>query len=627
MKARLRKRFLLIIILFSAVVGPVTAQYEGKLGIVMGSVKANAFADMVKAGLPWDHGSPDNPLTAAELDSLLWPKEDFRFLLMDNRPVPEWNNLIDDPEEYRIDYSGTYKGSFNGIASIANLGGPWTIQNQQYDSTENLTTFDLIIGSPGQNHGLVIMNFSNTRRTVGSPANSGITNLKIIRPGYEDRQDQFFSNQLFDALNSAGFAVIRDQGFTGATSWDIIYPERYEWNRRKLPGDPIQGRSHNERLESVAWEHFIDLCNDTGKDIWLNIPIAASDDYVRILASLVKSRLDTALKIYIENDNEVWNSAPDFIGTYNYNQAEAASMGLTEEENIGRRAVRLSQLFAEVFGQEEVNKRFRVILASHAPMLKWWVIPMLEYIRDNFGEPKDFIYAISRQLYISSANAETLSSDAIINELYESIRYQLADNPVNEAGRLDWIRVAGEWELPGGATSYEGGIHTPAGGSTVNLDAQIMMHRSHRMINLLRYNFANHWFDIGGGLAMYFTLVSGYNRYGCWGLTDDLGNPERNYKMEAIRNLQAVTGLPEKSGPVEKTIFIYPNPAEEKVTLFTGTKEPLTIEIYNLNGKIVFFSESYISGTTLELDYLVTGMYVIRMKNKNQSFTEKLFIR
>ena len=170
------------------------AQYEGKLGINMGSVQADGYVDMIKAALPWDHGSTDNPLSGTDLDENLWPKTDFRMILMDNRPVAEWSNVIDDPDKYRIDYSGTYKSSFSGKATISNIGGPWSIQNQAYDQATNTTTFDLVISKPGENHGLVIMNFESTQRTADSPKNSGITNLRIIRPGYENKKDQFFAD-------------------------------------------------------------------------------------------------------------------------------------------------------------------------------------------------------------------------------------------------------------------------------------------------------------------------------------------------------------------------------------------------------------------------------------------------
>jgi hypothetical protein len=422
------------------------------------------------------------------------------------------------------------------------------------------------------------------------------------------------------------FSVIREQGFTRTTGWDVIFPEEYEWSQRKLPAEPFQASPFNGKLEGAAWEHFIDLCNLAGMDIWLNVPISASDDYVLNLAGLVRERLDTALNIYVENDNEVWNSAPAFVGTYNYNQDEATALGITAEENIARRAVELSSLFAQVFGQDQINKRIRVILASHAPMLKWWVLPMLQYIQNTYGPPKNYIYGISRQTYFSTDEASgNMTSDAIINKLYENITYQLEDDPVNDAGRVDWIRVANEWELPGGATSYEGGPHTPSGGGEENLANQIQMHRSERMIDLLRYNIVNNWFDLGGGIALHFTLVSGYNRYGCWGLTDDLKDPDRNYKMEALRDLSTVTGL--NDAQVESPpIKIFPNPAINEITVLTDLAGIYQVTIHPVSGSLILFTGVTEKNRPLNISMLRNGLYVIQVEVGGKRLAQKLIV-
>jgi len=606
------------------------AQYDGKLGINLGSVHSDAYVDMIKGALPFDKGSPDSPLSVDELDENGWPLRDFRLLLMDNRPVAEWADEIDDPDVYRVDYSGTYKVSFSGQAEITNLGGPWSIENYVFDSVMNRTTFDLVIGAVGANHGLVIMYFANTKRTTESSVNSGISNLKIIRPGYEEREDQYFTDHFISTLTSVNFSTIRSQNFSGTTSWNIVYPVEYDWDQRKLPTDPVQSDGYLNKRESSAWEHFIDLCNMVKMDIWVNVPISASDNYITGLAQLLYDSLDPGLNIYVENDNEVWNSAPAFVGTYNYNAAEAADLGITDQENIGRRAVELSNLFASVFGQYEINNRIRVVLASHAPMVKWWVTPMLNYINNTYGPPKNYIYAISRQTYFSSENASDeskyFSIDQIINECFDNIDSQIGEDQVNESNREDWIRVANEWELPGGANSYEGGPHTPAGGSRHNIGTQINMHRSQRMIRLLRYNIVNNWFDLGGELAMYFTLVSRYSRYGCWGLTDDLRKPDRNYKMEALRNLETVTALTDITKK-EKLVKVYPNPSSGllKVKLEQGI--PADIEIIDIHGNLIFGSKNYQPGADISTRNLESGMYIIKITNKKGTIVEKILIK
>jgi hypothetical protein len=623
-------RYLLILIsLILLSPGLLQAQYKQKSGINLGNIHSDGYVDMVKGALPFDKGSTDSPLSGAELDIDGWPLRDFRLLLMDNRPVAEWADAIDDPEEYRVDFSGTYQGSFKGEAEIFNIGGPWSLENQVYDAPSNTTAFDLVIGAPGDNHGLVIMNFVNTKKTAASATNTGISDLRIIRPGYEGREDQHFADHLIDLLLDMNFAAIRSQNFTGTTSWDIQYPEEYHWDQRKLPEDIIQSQPFMGKRERAAWEHFIDLCNAANADIWINVPISASDDYVTSLAQLLAIRLDESLNIYVENDNEIWNSAPAFIGTYQYNLAEANDLGITEQENIARRAVELAGLFAGVFGQNEINNRVRVVLASHAPMVKWWVTPMLNYINITFGPPKNYIYAISRQTYFSAENADNtsmkLSVDELINECYENIEGQTGTDVVNESSREDWIRVASEWELPGGANSYEGGPHTPAGGSLHNLDNQIKMHRSQRMIRLVRYNIVNSWFDLGGELAMYFTLYSSYSRYGCWGLTDDLHHPDRNYKMEAMRNLETVTSLRDEWNE-EEEIILYPNPGNDQIKIKSQQYQNFRVEILDLQGRRLYQDDHYVSDSLIPVNYCKNGIYLVKITSSQGVVTKKIRI-
>jgi hypothetical protein len=44
------------------------------------------------------------------------------------------------------------------------------------------------------------------------------------------------------------------------------------------------------------------------------------------------------------------------------------------------------------------------------------------------------------------------------------------------------------------------------------------------MGTLVIHNFRDNFFGIGGDLATYFALSSGFSRWGCWGATEDLAN-------------------------------------------------------------------------------------------------------
>jgi hypothetical protein len=71
------------------------------------------------------------------------------------------------------------------------------------------------------------------------------------------------------------------------------------WDTRTQKGDPVQN--------PVAYEWMIDLCNRTGKDMWITLPHVVDDDYVQHLAILIRNTLDPKLKCYVEWSNETWN--------------------------------------------------------------------------------------------------------------------------------------------------------------------------------------------------------------------------------------------------------------------------------------------------------------------------------
>ena len=75
------------------------------------------------------------------------------------------------------------------------------------------------------------------------------------------------------------------------------------------------------------------------------------------------------------------------------------------------------------------------------------------------------------------------------------------------------------------------------GGSTTNLVNRIEAERSEGMAEIFKYNNEEGFFHLGGNLAIQFTLTSAYNRYGCWGLTDDINDVDRNYKFRAAKEL------------------------------------------------------------------------------------------
>ncbi|MFT5157555.1 MAG: hypothetical protein ACI9NN_001856 [Bacteroidia bacterium] len=560
---------------------------------------------------------------ATGYDSFGWPSSNFDLVLLDGRPATEWTSSIDDPEEYRVDYSGRYAASFNGQADMSASGTSVSLENKNYDANTNITTFEIVVGGfPNANHGLVFLNFTNTRRTTGSALSSGITQLKVNRPGYPLSSNKTFTDEFISLCKAVDFDCYRFYNLQNIWNGEPTYPATTQWQNRKTKNDATQTSmsSTTGKRDAWCWEYIVELSNILNKDIWINIHTSADSNYVVGLANYLKNNLNPSINIYVENSNEVWSPSQATHGPYN--AAQASFYGITFDQNYARRTVDLSNWFGSVFGVSEINKGIRVILAGQQGY-HGRSDNHLNYINNTFGAPKNFIYANSTTVYFGSTEASSTDPDLINDGMMTEINDQIS-NASNALHRNNHINKAKTWDLPGGCTSYEGGPHLPAGGGTANLDNQIRSHRTPKMNSVLKLNYEAGWKDLGGGLAMYFTLSSAYNRYGCWGLTDDYTNPERNYKMKALREIQSANiGIP----PLEKrrSLLLYPNPADDLIRVTAILPENQTgfsVEIYSSIGERVLAVESKNNGP-INVAGLNSGLYFLHVDGAVVWFVKK----
>jgi hypothetical protein len=174
-----------------------------------------------------------------------------------------------------------------------------------------------------------------------------ITDLEVWLPGVDDPatpanesqttslENQFFHPLLLRRIADASWSFVRfmDWGKTNAS------PQQ-DWVDRRLPNHIFQAGVINSRQPSataeghretgVSWEHMVALANATGRDLWINVPHLATDDYITRLARLIRfgsdgvnpysapeaspvfPPLNPALKVYVEFSNEIWSSGFSF---------------------------------------------------------------------------------------------------------------------------------------------------------------------------------------------------------------------------------------------------------------------------------------------------------------------------
>lgn len=526
---------------------PLRAQtYLGLIGVEVEPMRegsrSRAFVDLGRVFRPWMPVSGDDPVP---VDQNGWPLSDAAAVIFDIRPVAAWAgpDQIDDPEAFQPDWSGVYHLSFHGAAEVVAVGsGNLAVRDLVYDTASNTTTAKVEVGPAA---GLLILEFRNTRRTPESPLDSGITSLRLIRPGYEPGTGQIFTTEFLSAL--APFSTLRFMTLMRTNQADLPFEEpgsRKEWADRHVPTDATQ--SDVGRKRGFAWEYVILLANMAGKDIWINVPASASDDYVRELARLLKRTLHPDLKIYVEHSNEVWN--PLFTG-YHWNRAAAVaevaagdspltSGGVNDPEIWARRRhakrlMEISNLFREVYGAEAINTTIRPVFAH------WMIRPneyrgTLAWLESHYGPPSQFFYAVATGHYFG----ETPAEGETVAQIHDEMRRR-SDNTVNFVRAIH--DVAEEFGLK--FFAYEGGPDN-GGGSRVNVGNRILANRDPGMKDLILHHLRDNWFGQGGGLYMYFTLSGAYSRYGCWGLTEDIVNTD-TVKFQAIREL-AGPGTPPK---------------------------------------------------------------------------------
>lgn len=513
----------------------------GKIGIELDGLgdgsRSKPFVDVAKTLRPWTRiGNGE----AAPVDAKGWPTSDAQTVLFDIRPFGAWAPPIDDPDAFMPDWSGTYRVSFTGQARLSvGEGRRIEIGNQVYDRAANRTKLDL---SVPKGEGLLVVRFGDTQRTADAPKGSGIADLKVIRPGYPAETKQTFTTEFLSMLRP--FRVLRymdwlstnhNPGFYGDASHHAL-----EWKDRRKVDEATQVDTGGKY--GVAWDYVVELTNLTKTDAWINVPVAATDGYVRELARYLKANLRKESLIYVEHSNEVWNFGfPQYI----YNKLAALDEvkqggsplnndGEKNEERLAHRrhAKRLHDIvtiFAEVFGKEELNRRIRPVYAS-------WVIQPDSHYRDvlswcerTYGPPKVYFHSLAVASYYNAHEAPPTATpdqvlDAMVKSSDDAQRFLRPIKAIADGYGLKFMQ-------------YEIGPDT-GGGNPVNVANRIRANRLPRMKAVVLHD-AKRWFANGGDLYMYFAAPGAYSRYGCWGISEDVVQLDTP-KWQAIYELTGV---------------------------------------------------------------------------------------
>ncbi|HEV2673823.1 MAG TPA: PA14 domain-containing protein [Aliidongia sp.] len=512
------------------------------LGIDLAYVSPNdpalIFADAARQALPFQRNQNYMALTLpAPVAADGWPATD--------ATLPLWTEARE-PE-------GTYQVSFDGLAQVVDWQGVGHFSvggtaygtvlpaGVGYDPASNRTSAQWTILAPAATGG-AYLGFVSSQRSPAAAVGSGIANLHVMRPSARGSAASHPDGSLFTADLKrlvAGFTVIRlmDYLATDANNqrhWADRVTPLVASQYQTQPGYGWQGKG-------AAWEYGIELANETGKDLWINVPLQVDDDYVTRLAQLLRyggdgtnpyasaqaapvfPPLNANLRVYVEYSNELWNSA-FIMNQQNVTLALSAVAaggsplnydGATDSRVLGQRRAaertkEISDLFRTVWGDAGMMTRIR-------PVLEWQygnaqagaqnALGFLEAYWDNADGRQHVAtpYPVSRFLWGGGgawyATLNDTSQPTVGGMFGSGIALDL---PATTRMDGDWARSFGLHE-----TGYEGGFFV--GESNLSSPAQNALQDAANIdpaAAAAETQSINLFFQYGGELPMVFTTSS-----------------------------------------------------------------------------------------------------------------------
>ncbi len=482
------------------------------------------FADAIKQCRGWaNYNNFSQPIAA---DAQGWPTQDF--LVIPVAGPPQLN--------------GTYRLRFKGLAQVVlNFGyGRFAVGGKDYgavlpsgvgyNKAANETSATMrLTPKTGIN---VFMQFGNTQRNPAAATNTGLTDIELLRPTAPGSATPTAPGTLFNAALEADFApftTVRYMTYLNANGNTI-----QNWSDRVLPGNPIQAQPNGGALE-----YMVMLANETGKDLWINVPVSATADYITKLAQLLRYGSDgvnpytTAqahpryppaqpnLNIYIEYSNEVWNFEFSQAGT-NYNLAVAevnaggSPLNYDGSTNtyywgwrrVAEQAVAISNIFRGVWGDAAMGTQIRPVLMWQGDDGQATAQQQLDFLADYYGNADGIAHVATPHppgYFLSAGGGAWYHS--VNNPAATSISALYASGLALPTG----VPVDAEFSHSFGLTEagYEGGFEIGDDGPTqMQLAANVNARAQAFEADGLNYYFAK-----GGGLGMIF-LVAGAYSYG-----------------------------------------------------------------------------------------------------------------
>ena len=331
------------------------------------------WVDVRHLFLPWGQvTSPYGPNPSLPLTSTGYPLA----------PAATYADIANYPDGlYQVSYQGTVNLTFGGVGQI---------------------TTPATLGTDGLYHAVVTVNhtwdLSNPILVMGATGLSSSNpfgNLHIITPGYGANPTQEFTNSLLQDLQP--FSYIR------MVEWNnTINSTQVNWQDRVTPNDFTACGP-----DGTSYEDIIALANESNKDLWINVPAMATNDYVTSLAQLIDKDLNPNLRVYVEYSNETWNFSYSELfqvlaAAYNnplVTQKSNVLYAVAQQTAFQTRSI--GNIFKQVFGSQ--SSRVIPVLGGWAAGASYNQVA-LQFLQTNYGAVSNSIadFAIAPYIILSS---------------------------------------------------------------------------------------------------------------------------------------------------------------------------------------------------------------------------------
>lgn len=406
--------------------------------------------------------------------------------------------------------------------------------------------------------------------------NNYMRNIRVYPPGGSCSNDQTrycTTNNQCDVGNTCRI-------FAETTNPQTFHPNYLRNNRAMsvvrlmqpgLTNEPgiervVNPSDYSHRADAVWFrmppEVVGELATRLHSDVWVNIPVNASDALVRDIATRLHSTLSAQSRVYVEYSNESWNGAYPYIqqqqiltvrGCQNNTDLQA---GCDQDTNVGNnvycenhpwptynqscaqaemrqfseRTVQIGEIFRDVFG---VNGRVIRVMATQAGstyrtgiLLAWRnayqnidVVAIAPY----FGNSLD-----------DDPATQNLSLDGVFT------RIQNIELPAALASVSDDIAFLRQNYPTLDLIAYEGGQHlVTAGANYNNAIVQDLFARANNdpRMGTLYTTYLNGWRERGGKTMVLYSDVTPQSSYGSFGALVSRDQPhEDSPKFTALEN-------------------------------------------------------------------------------------------